>query len=91
MICRSPPKLLKTAIKHRTFAQVTATLRLSPNRAQQVQCGVEGAPFYTVMIPKSIGCDLVGRDLGRQFVKVDLIFYGGCHFAHSITLYNSFY
>ncbi|MCJ1343475.1 hypothetical protein MMC31_001669 [Peltigera leucophlebia] len=34
------------------------------------------------MIPKSVGCDLVGRDLGRQFVKVDLIFYGGCHFAH---------
>lgn len=84
MLCRSATNLLKSAIKYSTFAQKTATLRLPPNRAKQVFCDVEGAPCVSVMIDKQVGCELVGRDLGRQPVKIDIIFYDGCHFARGI-------
>ena len=33
-----------------------------------MQCGVEGAPYYSVVIPKSVDCGLTGRDLGLQAV-----------------------
>ena len=56
-----------------------------------MQCGVEGAPLYSVMVDKSVGCGLAGRDLGSQAMKVDLKFYGGCHFASGIPSYDSFY
>lgn len=92
MLCRSSHKLLKIAKKYSTFAQTTATLRLSPDRSKQVECDVDGAPYYSVMFDKQVGCDLAGRDLGREPSKVDLIFYGGRHFAQSIashlTIYN---
>lgn len=91
MISRSPSKLVKPITKYRRFTQATATLRLSPNKAQQVQCRVEGAPYYSVVVPKSVGCGLAGRDLGSQAVKVDLIFYGGCHLAYGIPSYDSFH
>ena len=40
--------------------------------------------MYSVMVDKSVGCGLAGRDLGSQAMKIDLIFYGGCHFASGI-------
>ena len=84
MFSRSPPKVFKTIIRSRSLTQATATLRISPNVTQQVQCKIEGAPYYSVVVPKSVGCALAGQDLGLKIAKVDLIFYGGCHFAYGI-------
>ena len=83
MFSRSPPKTFKTISRSRSLTQATATLRISPNVTEQVQCRVEGAPYYSVVVSKGVGCALSGRDLGSKVAKVDLIFYGGCHFACS--------
>lgn len=48
---------------------------------QQVDCDMEGAPDYTVMIPKAVGCTLVGREMGSKIQRVNLVFYDGWHFA----------
>ena len=81
---------LKTVTHHRYFTQSTATLRLPSNKAQEVWCVASGAPDYTVVVERTVGCELAGRDLGSGSAKVDLIFYGGCHFARGIIPYDSF-
>lgn len=35
-----------------------------------------------VVVPRSVGCALSGRDLDSKDDKVNLIFYAGCHFAY---------
>lgn len=81
MISRYPFKLLRGVSTCGNLFQQTATLRLPSKRAQQVSCSVGGAPLYTVIVEKDVGCKLVGRELGPDPVIVDLIFYGGLHFA----------
>jgi hypothetical protein len=77
-------KIPKTTIKSRNLTQVAAKLRVSPTVSKEIICSVAGAPEYTVVVPKSVGCELAGRDLGSETAKVDLVFYGGCHFALGI-------
>ncbi|KAL9123656.1 MAG: hypothetical protein Q9175_008319, partial [Cornicularia normoerica] len=79
---RSPSKLLKVIAQSRSLTQASASLRTSPGGvAQQMQCDVEGAPYYSVMISRNVGCALAGQNLGPKTAKVDLIFYGGRHLA----------
>lgn len=84
MFCRSPPKALKTFIKTRSLTQTTGTLRTSPTVTQQVQFEGGGSRYYSVVVPRSVGCALAGQDPGSKVAKVDLIFYDGRHFATGI-------
>ena len=62
----------------------TAMLRTSPDVSTPIICSVDGSPEYSVIFDKKIGSTLVGRDLGSSTEKVDLLFYGGRHFATGI-------
>ncbi|KAL8905413.1 MAG: hypothetical protein Q9207_002653 [Kuettlingeria erythrocarpa] len=81
MFARSSFRILKPIVAYRSITQSTATLRISKDVTQEVDCMVGGAPDYSVGIPKEIGCALAGRDLGYKSAKVDLIYYDGRHFA----------
>ncbi len=67
-------------------ARVLASLRTSLGGVEQVEIDVAGAPDYTVIVSRSVGCALAARDLGPKTANVDLTFYGGRHFASGIRL-----
>ena len=69
---------------HRSFTHSTATLLLPSHKPQSVWCVAGGAPDYTVVVERTIGCALAGRDLGPGSVKIDLLFHGGRHFARGM-------
>lgn len=87
MFSRSPSKLFKTLVQHRALTKASVSLRTSLGGvAQQVQCDVdvEGAPYHSVNVSRSVGCALAGRDLGPKTAKVDLVLHGGRHLARGI-------
>ena len=83
-------RMIKTLTRPRCFTQgsrgearVLASLRTSLGSVEQVEIDVSGAPLYTVIVSRSVGCALAARDLGPKTSKVDLTFY---HFASGIRL-----
>ena len=50
---------------------------------QEAKCTIEGAPDYTVTIPKHVSSDLAGWDLGPLMIKTDLIFYAAA-ISHAV-------
>lgn len=83
MVSRSVSRVSKTISKCRNLTHATAILRTSSDVTQQVRCRVEGASYYSIVVPKGVGFALADRDLGRKNAKMDLIFHGGRHFACS--------
>ncbi|KAI4152128.1 MAG: hypothetical protein L6R39_001879 [Caloplaca ligustica] len=81
LVPRSPPRIFQPVVRYRSITVATATLRISPDVTQKIECTVEGAPDYSVVIQKHVGNALAGRDLGSKSVKKDLIFYDGCYFT----------
>lgn len=65
-------------------ARAMASLRTSSGGVEQVEVDITGAPAYTVIVSRSVGCALAARDLGPKTAKMNLTFYGGRHFASGI-------
>ncbi|KAL8649485.1 MAG: hypothetical protein Q9210_004373 [Variospora velana] len=83
MPIRSTFKLFSpVTIPKRHLTQTTGTLLLSPHaKPQPIVCTISGNPDYALIIPKSVGSALAGRDLGSASAKVELVYHDGRHFA----------
>ncbi|KAL8760456.1 MAG: hypothetical protein Q9184_003354 [Pyrenodesmia sp. 2 TL-2023] len=81
MFIRLSFRIFKPIVGYRSITTTIATLRISKDVTQKIECTVQGAPDYLLAIPKHVGNTLARRDLGSVSARKDLIFYDGRHFA----------
>ena len=83
MFARRAFRIIKPFFAPR-FYWSQATLTLPPNKTLKIKCSVEKELDGSVSIDREAGCQLAGSELGDECTRIDLIFYGGRHFARGM-------